>query len=1108
MRKRMSLIIALFCISFCCVEAYSVSKSEQMMVSLSANEGRTQVSVNERLDSYPTISREIIASVEKVSSPKRVQGPMKIGPTGSTIVGWRSFDEPKGWFELATDGTETMLWQNFDLEPAAGFIKDGKLYSYYAKYFFGTLYMSYFVNDLQTGETLESGSFDETDYSKYVLICAYDKANDIAYAYTYSADAETNWLQKIDPNTQEFTKICEPSVAPRLITYYPVDGRIYGISKAGELIRLNTENGDLEVVGHTGFSPSIYKQTMVYSPIDKKFIWAALIGDDLAACVIAVDPITGEGEKIADLPLYTEYNILETLDVAPEEDIPASPEILSVEFEKASLNGSVTIRTPKQLFGGEDMEDGTELVLISYLDEVEHSRQTTTINTELIINFNDISQGMHTFSFEVAMNDKVSPQVSATQYIGYDIPVAPKNVVLETNLVSWDSVTEGVNGGYIDQENMFYDIYINEIKQNSTPVSGNSYSIELPGGDMTSYWADVVAVCHDLYSEKGTSNKIVYGDAFEIPVSFLPDPDQVDLFTIKDANEDGNTWFYDYNRYAFEYIYSQHYDADDWIFLPVIKFDDAETYYEFNLEAWAFNENFPESFELAFGTSQDPGLMNVIAKYENIKNTEPNIYSTIFKVSEPGLYYVGIHVISPVLQYNLFVRNMSIKKSLVTSESPTAFTDLSVVAADKGELKALISCKMPTKNIKGDDLDPNKEMKLVASSSVSTAEIIAKTGEDVVNMELTTIQGSNDVVIALYDGDIKVYETKIAIYTGLAVPGPISKLKATASEDNYTVHVSWNPPTYGITEGYFDPSTVKYYYYDYIWGTGWTKLSELGSDCEFDLELDPGTELHAKYIAVVSANEVGENPSMPYATIVLGAPYEAPMKEEFTNGAYTYSPILVLAPDTYHNAVCVLGDPSEYLSECKSEDGCSLISYTGDMYYNSYGLLSIPKFTTKGLEDPIFKLNAWIGDATAKTEIYAESNDVESTLIGSFEAESVNEWREIEMPLPESLWNKGWVEIKIKSYYFKDLAYSIIDGYSLTSKSVGSVEDIMAEIAVYSEEEKLVVKGAEGLFVNVYTIDGRRIYSSEIANDLETIGLQSGIYIVRVGREVSKIVIK
>ena len=129
-------------------------------------------------------------------------------------------------------------------------------------------------------------------------------------------------------------------------------------------------------------------------------------------------------------------------------------------------------------------------------------------------------------------------------------------------------------------------------------------------------------------------------------------------------------------------------------------------------------------------------------------------------------------------------------------------------------------------------------------------------------------------------------------------------------------------------------------------------------------------------------------------------------------------------------------------------------------------------------------------------------------LIGSFGAESNNEWAQIECVLPEELLNKGWVEIRLKSYYYKDMAYSIIDGYALKGSGANSVEKITNDIAIRSAQGMLIITGAEGLVADIYMIDGVQIYSKRICSELERIALQSGVYVVKVGDKVSKVMIK
>jgi hypothetical protein len=62
-------------------------------------------------------------------------------------------------------------------------------------------------------------------------------------------------------------------------------------------------------------------------------------------------------------------------------------------------------------------------------------------------------------------------------------------------------------------------------------------------------------------------------------------------------------------------------------------------------------------------------------------------------------------------------------------------------------------------------------------------------------------------------------------------------------------------------------------------------------------------------------------------------------------------------------------------------------------------------------------------------------------------------------------------------------------------------------ITISTRKGSVVVSGADGQNITIYLTDGR-IATSVIGNDVTTIDLASGIYVVKVGNKVAKVVIR
>ena len=82
-----------------------------------------------------------------------------------------------------------------------------------------------------------------------------------------------------------------------------------------------------------------------------------------------------------------------------------------------------------------------------------------------------------------------------------DQPTKPQNVVLTEDKITWEKVFRGVNGGYLDIDNLTYHIYLNGEEIGTT--KNLEYPIDILSGSMpfTGYVATVAADNRNVISE-------------------------------------------------------------------------------------------------------------------------------------------------------------------------------------------------------------------------------------------------------------------------------------------------------------------------------------------------------------------------------------------------------------------------------------------------------------------------------------------------------------------------------------------------------------------------------------------------------------------------------
>jgi len=143
-------------------------------------------------------------------------------------------------------------------------------------------------------------------------------------------------------------------------------------------------------------------------------------------------------------------------------------------------------------------------------------------------------------------------------------------------------------------------------------------------------------------------------EPYELPFfdSFdFDDPYPPDIWTIIDANENGNTWDYggDYGpgdtEIGFVFFYISE-PEDDYFVSPPIIIPTAGTYHiTFFLQTSDFNH----SLSLLYGTDSNPENMNILKDYPEINTEEDWDFIFInFEIETSGIYYFTFHCYSDV----------------------------------------------------------------------------------------------------------------------------------------------------------------------------------------------------------------------------------------------------------------------------------------------------------------------------------------------------------------------------------------------------------------------------------------------------------------------------
>lgn len=981
-----------------------------------------------------------LANLTSPSAP-RLYGADKVNPSGSKIQGWRGtyeYAEPeatRGWYELNLDGTQNLRWEyhdpdwvdnGFSDEPDfpfnAGFWRNGKVYGFHGEILLFWLIWGHgtFTLDGEIQNYMQYGdNLGITDFSKYVISCAYDAEKDMAYAYTLNADASDYQLQSVNPETWEF-KVINPNVPIEDIcigfSYNPVDKKLYGVTPDGRFVTLDTTSGTLTLV--TKFSlpvnTSIYGMT--YSPLDKAFV-VVIPGDNSTSGLYTIDPLNPQLNKQATLENTVQYRILVTPDKIVAPKTPLTAEIFSVDFFNGSYAGNASVKLPSKTFDGSSLSG--KLTLTAYVDGTKYSEISSQPGATVDVPFKDIPEGIRRFSFTVKSGDLESAEVDQKLYVGFDTPLAPQNIELKEGRLTWDAVTGTVNNGYLDAANLTYNVYLNDEKINQSPITECSYTFSMPDAVYQKYVAQVEAVNHGHASERGFSNDIKYGKPFPLPFSMKPTKTEGELVKVISERHQMQTWRPSGDNISENYFYCHTTNFDtptqEWMFLPGITIPPSEKLLEISFEILA--EDYSETEEniaVSFGKQQESVSTRIIKEWNGLC-AETWKKLTAYCLPEPGTNYIGFMTRTHENGYEIKIRNISIKISDKPATTPAAPTDLKAKALPEGTLKAKVSFRMPTLNAADGEL---KDATLTATvkTAAETKTLSGAPGSEQ-TVEIATIDGINEITVFASNAN-EGLEVKTSVFTGIDVPNPISTFKSAHTADFKGIHIEWDDPTTGANGGYVDPTKITYSLCIFNEEKDqWEIVKELGDVNSYDAYFEVPEKIALAQIGIVAQNNKGNCGTILIVTGAVGTPFALPMAETFSESfGSKYEPMMGERPDeSYSCEWGYVGEAYPYWTDCATPYGKG--AYCGWGTNNQKARVILPAFSTQNTTSAAIEVPLYALKGKGEIKVYAKAYGIEPELIGTYEGTDEPEWTKCRFQLPSRFMNQKWVEIIIDGIF-------------------------------------------------------------------------------------------
>lgn len=673
-------------------------------------------------------------------------------------------------------------------------------------------------------------------YTSHINDMSYDYSTKTMYAISVLNDAYTQ-LFTIDLNTAESKLVAD--LDRRFFTLAcTYEGQLYGISFEGDLCKIDKTNGNVTVVGATGWHPTYY-QSMEFDHSDETLYWAANLmgGTDFDDCIATVDINSGAATKVAAVGNSPQIAGLYVPFAASAKGTPSAVS----DFECVpGANGATTVSlywmNPTQTFDGNELTALTDIKV--YRDrELIKTFENPEMGEEMSYtdDLGDVKGGYHFYSVVASNSVGEGAEEKVRIFVGRDIPSDITTLTLQHDgydkaVISWNQPELGPNGGYVDASSLSYKVVrkpdgrviADGLKQ--TTVSDENIS---PVGQ---YSYSVVASNADGESNAVETETRVFGPAYSMPVTFdFTAFDADNSWTVMDANKDGYAWMWtkvSSGDRVMGHQASSTAVSDDWLISYYMPFEKDATYRaEMELHAYSADKLEFALLDEMYTVKPAQVLDTVTIK----GNRDKQRIGVVFKAESDGYKNLGIHALSPMRADWLEVFNLSVKK------------------AEKSNLAA-VSISGPEKPMakKESVYTVRVENRGTDKAYAYRVTLVDKNGEEL---------NHKDVAVTLNSGEYA--DVEVAWTPQVADTTAICGVVRTWPDDEYADDNTTDYMTVIVREA-FDGDVV---------GIG-LESSSTASSSPFDL-----SNQYAAALNIYSADEIGENKDMLIQK--LAWPYDA-----------------------------------------------------------------------------------------------------------------------------------------------------------------------------------------------------------------------------------------
>jgi hypothetical protein len=381
---------------------------------------------------------------------------------------------------------------------------------------------------------------------------------------------------------------------------------------------------------------SLFSETITASSFETKTVYFSV--DEAGEYNIAFNGKVSNGTS-STYALYVKNLTIKEINIIPG----VATELAAAAGEAGALTAHLSWVNPaidntgKELTAFDRIDVLRGETVVKSFTEVEPGKAMTYDDTV-------DAAGSYTYSIVGYLGENAGEAATTTLWIGKDAPAAPKNVAATAAngvaTITWDAVTEGVNGGYVDAAAVTYNVTRNG-ESVATGLTGTTYTEDGSSLDLASYTYKVTAVYDGQESEATAADALVLGGALNLP--YEPSFASADAFEL---------WALDgwsYNKSSSVLSAST---TEAWAFTPPFKVKDGSISVTFGYKAYAYRYPIKMYVYLATATEKDAESTALTLLRDETSETD---YFTTTSTSEQkasvaanvaeGTYYIAFRAV-------------------------------------------------------------------------------------------------------------------------------------------------------------------------------------------------------------------------------------------------------------------------------------------------------------------------------------------------------------------------------------------------------------------------------------------------------------------------------